>query len=94
MRRRDHQELDRLHNVHQGQPCWILGTGPSVNQIAPQLIARLGSQLTIGVNYWLALKWPFLPQYYIAREIDALLTGPAGLPGVAKLGAGRETPFW
>lgn len=78
------QNRDRLLtyvNLHEGQRCFIMGNGPSLNKMD---LAPLKGEITFGLNriYLLFDRLPFSPNYYVcvnelvleqfSREISAL----------------------
>jgi hypothetical protein len=59
--------LTRFYNIHEGQSCWIIGNGPSLNKTK---IMTLKDQLTFVVNgFTLHDKYEGLkPSYYVATN--------------------------
>ncbi|MBS3972460.1 MAG: DUF115 domain-containing protein [Erysipelotrichia bacterium] len=42
------KENKKFHNIHQGKRCFILGTGPSLREVSPEL---LKDEILFGVNF-------------------------------------------
>lgn len=61
--RRLMKENEKFRNIHQGERCFILGTGPSLKELDPKL---LSNEITFGVNYLYKGKIvdELEPQYY------------------------------
>ena len=71
MRKRDHQFIDSIRNIHAGRRCFILGTGPSLDKAD---ISPLAAEVTFGVNYLSQYKrLGFMPTFWAAAEIDDLV---------------------
>ncbi|MEJ7804909.1 MAG: 6-hydroxymethylpterin diphosphokinase MptE-like protein [Telluria sp.] len=60
----------RFRDIHAGQRCFIIGTGPSLNQLSGEEIARLKSEVVFGVNslYKSAIGAELNPQYYTLMD--------------------------
>ena len=59
--------IETYKNLHSGQSCFILGTGPSLAQIDPEI---LSGEITFGMNLLCktANKRGFKPSYYVAED--------------------------
>jgi len=59
--------LRALRNRHSGQRCFVIGSGPSVNQ---QDLRPLANEVTFGFNafYLAAQRFGFLPTYYLVED--------------------------
>lgn len=78
-------------NLHRGERCFILGTGPSLSQVDPEL---LRNEITFGMNFLCKAKSGFSPTYYVAEDprileycaedIAAISQGAVFLPNYAK----------
>lgn len=53
-------------NIHAGERCFILGTGPSLNDLRSDQVERLKSEVVFGVNslYKSAVVSELIPKYY------------------------------
>ncbi len=60
-------DIQRLHNIHAGDRCFILGGGPSLLKMNP---AHLVDEITFGVNgCFLIFDWlGFHPSYYVVED--------------------------
>ena len=71
MRLKDHEAVEYWHNRYQGQRAFIIGTGPSLLNVPRDLILRLKSEVTFGVNFLTNVPdWPFMPTFMCACEGD------------------------
>lgn len=57
----------RYRLVHNGQRCFIIGTGPSLNNIDPCLVDRIKDEIVFGVNsfYKIDAFSSVVPNYYV-----------------------------
>ncbi len=57
---------DAFKNIHDGERCFILGTGPSLNTLAESQVDRLKSEVVFGVNslYKSDVGAALEPRYY------------------------------
>ena len=69
------ERIKKLHNIHSGQRCFLIGTGPSLNKTPLHLIK---DEYTMGQN--MLYKYPFQTTYYsiagykiLQKHIDELL---------------------
>lgn len=64
---RNLQRVKNLKNTHQGQRCFIIGNGPSLNQTD---LSNLANEYTFGLNriYLLFDKMGFTPTYYVCTN--------------------------
>lgn len=61
--------VEALHNTHEGERCFILGTGPSLLKHDSVELAKLASWVTFGVSrLFLWKEMPFVPTYHVIRE--------------------------
>lgn len=51
-----HKQIYELHNIYSGRRCFVMGSGPSLNQTP---IDRLKGELVIGCNTLYKLHFPF-----------------------------------
>ncbi|CAM8664418.1 6-hydroxymethylpterin diphosphokinase MptE-like [Comamonadaceae bacterium] len=53
-------------NIHQGETCYILGTGPSLNNLTPKQISALENEIVFGTNslYKAKITETITPRYY------------------------------
>lgn len=60
----------RYRNVHAGQRCFIVGTGPSLNQLADEHLIRLKDEVVFGVNslYKSTIGASLRPRYYTLMD--------------------------
>jgi hypothetical protein len=66
--RKNERDIYALKNKHKGERCFIIGNGPSLNQID---LFKLKDEITFGVNaiYTNIDKMGFLPNYYVVEDI-------------------------
>lgn len=66
--RENEKKIYALKNKHRGQRCFIIGNGPSLNQLD---LTKLKNEITFGVNaiYTNESKMGFLPTYYAVEDI-------------------------
>jgi hypothetical protein len=64
---RNERRLGELSNAHAGERCFIIGNGPSLNQLD---LTRLREETTFGVNaiYTNYQKMGFYPTYYVVED--------------------------
>ena len=64
---RDKGKMRKFENIHAGQRCFIIGNGPSLNEMN---LAPLKDEYTFGVNaiYLNKDKMGFLPTYYTVED--------------------------
>lgn len=57
---------EKYRNQHAGRRCFILGTGPSLNKLAPEQIDKLSDEITFAVNsiYKVPQLEKISPSYY------------------------------
>lgn len=62
------KNIKKYHNKHFGERCFIIGNGPSLNEID---LTKLKNETTFGVNaiYTNYSKMGFLPTYYVVEDI-------------------------
>jgi hypothetical protein len=55
-----------IKDIHLGQRCFILGTGPSLNELSDEQVEKLKKEITFGVNslYKAKVVDNLTPQYY------------------------------
>lgn len=60
--------IKRFENIHKGKRCFIIGNGPSLNQLDLKL---LKNEITFGVNaiYTNFDKMGFFPTYYFVEDV-------------------------
>jgi len=60
----------RLKNIHEGQRCFILGAGPSLNNLTQDQIEKLRSEVVFAVNrtYKAKIAETVTPQYYFLMD--------------------------
>lgn len=60
----------KYHNLHEGQRCFIVGTGPSLTNLDPGCIAQLSGEVVFGVNsfYKVAQFANVTPKYYVLMD--------------------------
>ncbi|MBI2259908.1 MAG: DUF115 domain-containing protein [Flavobacteriia bacterium] len=65
---RNVRQLKKIKNSHQGQRCFIIGNGPSLNKMD---LTKLKNEITFGVNaiYLNYEKMNFHPTYYVVEDI-------------------------
>ncbi|MFQ5864010.1 MAG: 6-hydroxymethylpterin diphosphokinase MptE-like protein [bacterium] len=63
----NHRRILNLKNIHQGQRCFIIGSGPSINKMD---LSRLKGEITFGHNafYLIEDRVGFLPTYYVIED--------------------------
>jgi len=66
--RNNERNIYALKNKHIGERCFIIGNGPSLNNID---LTKLKNEITFGVNaiYTNEEKMEFLPTYYVVEDI-------------------------
>lgn len=66
--RKNERELLKLKDKHKGERCFIIGNGPSLNEID---LTKLKDEVTFGVNaiYTNVDKMGFMPTYYVVEDI-------------------------
>jgi hypothetical protein len=65
--RKNERRLASLRDAHKGQRCFIIGNGPSLNQLDLKLLAN---EVTFGVNaiYTNYEKMGFYPTYHVVED--------------------------
>ncbi len=65
------KSLRRFHNIHKGEKCFIIGNGPSLNQID---LTLLGDSYTFGVNgiFYKTVESGFRPYYYVVEDVHVM----------------------
>lgn len=63
------QPLTNIENRHRGKACFVLGTGPSINELD---LHQLGGHPVIGVNGAIAVmaKYQLRPAHYTVTDLD------------------------
>lgn len=67
------KELQKLHNIHSGESCFVIGNGPSLN--TEDLLTLYNNNIpTFAFNriYLLFDKTPWRPTYYISQDEKTL----------------------
>lgn len=61
------KRIKRLKNIHEGERCFIIGNGPSLNLLD---LTKLKNEYTFGVNaiYLNYEKMGFFPTYYVVED--------------------------
>lgn len=61
--------MQPLHNIHKGDKCFIIGTGPSLQSVPTDRLNTLSTQYTFGVNYLMRYTLiQFVPTFYCVDE--------------------------
>jgi hypothetical protein len=57
-------------NIHEGQRCFILGTGPSLNSLTQKQLDKLQHEVIFGVNdiYKAKIVESIVPKYYLLMD--------------------------
>ena len=72
MHTHEHEFVNSLHNKYQGEPLYVLATGPSLQKYGED-INLLKDKKTFGCNYLMRVPTiQFVPSFYGASEIDFL----------------------
>lgn len=68
--KRDLKNNARYYDLHKGERCFILGTGPSLNHLTPEQTALLENEITFGVNslYKARVADNITPKYYALMD--------------------------
>jgi hypothetical protein len=63
----NHRKILSLHNKHVGERCFIIGSGPSINDMD---LTPLKKEITFGFNAFYLIKdrVGFLPTYYLVED--------------------------
>lgn len=61
---------EKYRNVHKGDRCFIVATGPSINKLNPKIVNMLESEIIFGVNslYKSNVCKNILPKYYTLMD--------------------------
>lgn len=61
---RNRSNLQKYHNAHKGERCFIIANGPSLKRMD---ITTLKNEFTFSMNraYILYAEWDFVPKYYV-----------------------------
>jgi len=56
----------KYKDIHKGSRCFIIGTGPSLNQLTKSQLAKLKNEIIFGVNsyYKIEILKEIIPKYY------------------------------
>jgi hypothetical protein len=65
------EQVRQLKDKHQGERCFIIGNGPSLNRTD---LPRLAEEYTFGLNriYLLFGKMGFVPSYYVCTNLHVI----------------------
>ena len=67
LKSKNQQNIQRLFNKHKNKRCFIIGSGPSINEMD---ISLLKNEFTFGHNsfFLISEKVGFLPTYYVVED--------------------------
>lgn len=67
----DKNRLRNLKNIHNGERCFIIGNGPSLNKID---LDKLRSEFTFGVNsiFYKTVETGFFPTYFVVEDTHVM----------------------
>lgn len=68
----DSKQMKKLHNIHQGQRCFVIGNGPS---LTPDDLTRIKDEYSFAANriYCIYESTSWRPSYYVAIDSNNIL---------------------
>jgi hypothetical protein len=78
---KNYMRLTRFKDIHAGERCFIMGNGPSLNQMD---LTPLRHELTFGLNriFLMFDRLPFQPTYYVSISEDMVSQSVDGIRSV------------
>lgn len=60
----------KYHNLHEGQRCFVVGTGPSLANLDPDCVKKLSEEMVFGVNSFYKVEHfaNVTPKYYVLMD--------------------------